>query len=78
MLVAADLSESLAEIGVPTLLLAPDESPFVSLEITHDVQARIPDCELKVFAGARHGLACSHGAACAQTLLEFIERRGLA
>ena len=78
MLIAADLSESLAEIRVPALLLAPDASPFVSLEITRDIQTRIPDCELQVFAGARHGLACSHGAACAQTLLEFLKRRGLA
>ncbi|MCZ6474218.1 MAG: hypothetical protein O6934_12325, partial [SAR324 cluster bacterium] len=44
-----------------TLLLAPDASPFVSLDITRDIHTRIPDCELQVFAGARHGLACSHG-----------------
>ncbi len=78
LLVATDLTESLAGIATPTLLLAPDASPFVSLEITRAIQTRLPDCELQVFAGARHGLACSHGGPCARTLLDFLERRQLA
>lgn len=78
MLMGTDLSADLAAITAPTLLLSPDGSPFVSLEITQDIQARIAECEVQVFAGARHGLACSHGKECAQALLRFLERRKLA
>ena len=78
MLMRADLSDALARITTPTLLLSPDASPFVSLEITRDIQARIPGCEVQVFAGARHGLACSHGQQCASTLLNFLQRHKLA
>ncbi|MCZ6647210.1 MAG: alpha/beta hydrolase [SAR324 cluster bacterium] len=78
LLMRADLTESLPGISVPTLLLAPDASPFVSLDITRDIHTRIPDCELQVFAGARHGLACSHGGDCARAVHGFLLRRGFA
>ena len=78
MLMRTDLAGDLAAIKTPTLLLSPDNSPFVSLEITRDIQALIPECEVQVFPGARHGLACSHGKECAQALLGFLERRKLA
>ena len=35
----------------------------------------MPDCEMHVVAGARHGLAHSHGPECAGALREFLERR---
>ena len=78
MLMGTDLANDLAAIKTPTLLLSPDNSPFVSLEITRDIQSRIPGCEVQVFPGARHGLACSHGKECAQALLGFLERHKLA
>lgn len=78
LLMRADLSGGLAAITAPTLLLSPDSSPFVSLAITQQIQAGIPECEVQVFAGARHGLACSHGKECALALLGFLERRKLA
>lgn len=75
MLVRTDLSDALVHIKVPTLLLAPDSSPFLGLEIPTDIHRLIPDAELAVFPGVRHGLAFSHGMDCAQALLAFLERR---
>jgi pimeloyl-ACP methyl ester carboxylesterase len=75
MLVRTDLSAALPRIGVPTLLLAPDSSPFLGLEIPADIHRLIPGSEVAVFPGVRHGLAFSHGPECATLLLRFLERR---
>lgn len=75
MLVAADLSEELGSIDVPTLILAPDDSPFVSVESQVERMRAIRGAELHVVSGARHGLAFSHGLECARALRDFIERR---
>ena len=77
LLLGTDLAPMLPRITAPTLILAPNASPFISLEIFLDMHRRIPHSELQVFADARHGLVCSHGAACAQTLKQFLARRGL-
>ncbi|MCH8841627.1 MAG: alpha/beta fold hydrolase [SAR324 cluster bacterium] len=77
LLIGTDLTRSLPSIAVPALLMAPDASPFVSLDLTREIHKLIPGCELQVFAGARHGLACSHADACSRTLMDFIERKGL-
>lgn len=77
LLIGTDLTTSLPSIGVPTLLLAPDASPFVPLEVSLEMCRQIPQCEIQVFAGARHGLVCSHGVACAQILKQFLARRRL-
>ena len=76
MLVQVDLTEALGDIHVPTLIIAPDDSPFVSLETQVERLRAMPDCEMHVVAGARHGVAYSHGPACARALREFLERRG--
>ena len=76
LLIGTDISSALLEIRAPTLLLAPDDSPFVPVAIPLEIRERIPDCELQVFAGARHGLACSHARACSRTLLDFLARHG--
>jgi pimeloyl-ACP methyl ester carboxylesterase len=78
MLLRADLSAMVENIQVPTLILAPDSSPFVPLDVPFDLRRRVPVSELQVFAGVRHGLACSHGADCARVLLAFLERHGIA
>ena len=77
LLIGTDLTPSLASISVPTLLISPDGSPFVSTEITREIHDRIPDAEMQIFAGTRHGLVCSHGKECSQCFLEFLIRRGL-
>ena len=74
MLIGADLTDALGRIALPVLLLAPDASPFVSTRVTAEMQALIPGAEMRVFAHARHGLACSDGGACAETLYDFLDR----
>jgi len=75
LLIGTDLSEKLAAIRTPALLLAPAQSPFVPLAIMQDMHARIAGSELQVFADARHGLPCSHDVACAHALRAFLDRR---
>lgn len=76
MLVAVDLTAELASIRVPTLIIAADDSPFVSIESQLERRRAIPGSELHVVAGARHGVAYSHGPECAQVLRDFLGRRG--
>ena len=73
LLLGTDLAPMLSRITTPTLILAPNASPFISLEIFLDMHRHIPHSELQVFADARHGLVCSHGAACALTLKQFLQ-----
>jgi pimeloyl-ACP methyl ester carboxylesterase len=75
LLVNADLSDEVARIRTPTLLLSPDNSPFIPVAISADLYARLPDAELQVFAHSRHGLPYSHGAQCAAVLKRFLADR---
>jgi len=74
LLVGADLTPRLGEITVPTLLLSPQSSPFIPLEVMASMRAAIPGAELQVFAHSRHGLPLSHGRVCAETLAGFLAR----
>ena len=76
LLIGADLSPLLPSIAVPTLLLAPAQSPFVPLPVMEEIHAAIPGSELQVFTDGRHGLPCSHGEACGRALRSFLDRRG--
>src|SRR4030095_11121767 len=71
VLMGTDLTPELGRIRVPTLPLAPGESPAVPLSVRGESHAAIPGSERRVFADARHGLPCSHGAACGRTLRDF-------
>ena len=75
LLLASDLTPRLNEINVPTLLLAPEASPFIPLESMASMRAAIADAELQVFAHAKHGLPFSHGRECAHVLEGFLQRR---
>ncbi len=75
LLLGADLTPRLPEIALPTLLLSPQSSPFIPLEVMASMRAAIPEAELQVFAHSRHGLPLSHGRACAEVLAEFLARR---
>jgi len=77
MLIGADLTARLASISVPTLVLAPDSSPFVPLEVAREIHRLVPDGELQVFAGVRHGFVLSHAREGAAALRAFLARRGL-
>jgi pimeloyl-ACP methyl ester carboxylesterase len=75
LLLGADLTPRLGEIELPTLLLSPQSSPFISLEVMAAMRAAIPDAEMQVFAYSKHGLPLSHGRACAESLAAFLARR---
>ena len=66
MLVQVDLTARLGEITTPTLIIAPDDSPFVSVESNIERLRAIPGARLQVIAGSRHGVAFSHGEQCAR------------
>mgnify|MGYP006424422063 FL=1 len=72
-LVDADLSDQLAGITMPTLLLHPDHSPFVPVPIMADLHARIANAHLKVFPDAKHGLPFSHAGECSAALRKFLD-----
>ena len=75
ILVGLDYSGHLGGIGCPVLLIHPDSSPFIPLDIPVALKAGLPQAELKVIPGARHGIACSHAAECANAAIAFLERR---
>lgn len=75
LLLATDLTDEVAAIAMPTLLLSPDSSPFIPVQIMCDLHARLRDAELRVFPHSRHGLPLSHGRECAATLRAFLDRR---
>jgi pimeloyl-ACP methyl ester carboxylesterase len=75
LLLATDFTDRLGAIRVPTLLLSPDSSPFIPLEIMVRLRTQIADAELHVFAHAKHGLPLSHGARCARVVRDFLARR---
>lgn len=73
MLVACDLTDRLPDIDVPTLILAPDNSPFVTVEAQVERLRAMPNAELAVIANSRHGVSHSHGVECARILRRFID-----
>ena len=74
MLAGTDLTPELARVACPVLLLHPDSSPFIPVEVMAALQRALPDARLQVFAHARHGLPFSHGAECAAAVARFIDR----
>ncbi|MEM7249974.1 MAG: alpha/beta hydrolase [Pseudomonadota bacterium] len=73
MLVATDLTDRIADIRIPTLILAPDDSPFVAVEQQLERLRAIPDSRLEVIANSRHGVSHSHGRECADALRRFLD-----
>jgi 3-oxoadipate enol-lactonase len=74
LLIATDLSAALANFKSPLLLMMPDRSPFVSLAQADALAQLVPQAEIAVFPGARHGLPFSHAKDGAGTLLAFLDR----
>lgn len=77
LLVGLDLTPRLPSIACPVLLMHPDASPFIPLELAVALKRGLPDADLMVLPGTRHGIACSHGAACAAAVADFLGRRGV-
>jgi pimeloyl-ACP methyl ester carboxylesterase len=77
VLVASDLSDRLGRITAPVLLMQPDSSPFIPLEVPAELKELLPDGQLKVIPSARHGIACSHAEECAREVRSFLDARGI-
>ena len=75
MLTGVDLRPELHRAACPVLLLHPDSSPFIPVEIVAELKRALPDARLQVFAHARHGLPFSHAAECAAAVAGFIDGR---
>ncbi|MAI46079.1 MAG: alpha/beta hydrolase [Hyphomicrobiaceae bacterium TMED74] len=75
VLVGLDFTEQLLDINCPVLLMHPDSSPFIPLEIPVQLKSGLPDAELMVIPGARHGIVLSHAHQCAGAVADFIRRR---
>jgi pimeloyl-ACP methyl ester carboxylesterase len=74
LLMATDLTSNLAGFKLPLLSMMPDRSPFVSLAQASALAELVPQAEIAVFPGARHGLPFSHAKEAATTLVAFLER----
>ncbi len=74
LLVGTDLATQLAGFKLPLLLMMPDRSPYVSLAQANTLAELVPQAQIAVFPGARHGLPLSHGKEAAATLLAFLAR----
>lgn len=74
MLAATDLTPELPRIKCPLLILMPDRSPFVTARMGVDLLEQVPQSELAMFPGARHGLPFSHAAECSARLALFLAR----
>ena len=76
VLIGADLTPRLGEIGCPTLLLHPDGSPFIPVPVMAELHRLLPNAVLNVIGPARHGLPFSHASQCAALLRTFLDSRG--
>ncbi|MDG2284404.1 MAG: alpha/beta hydrolase [Alphaproteobacteria bacterium] len=75
VLVRSDLTDRLDRITAPVLLMQPDSSPFIPLEVPVELKELLPDGRLRVIPSARHGIACSHAYECALEARAFFEER---
>jgi non-heme chloroperoxidase len=70
-----DYTEDLKRISVPTLVVHGDDDQIVPIAAAGLRSAKIvPNAELKVYAGAPHGLPITHADQLNQDLLAFIRR----
>ncbi len=73
MLAGADLTDQLDRVTMPTLLLHPDNSPFIPVTTMAHLHAVLPNAQLQVFANTRHGLPFSHARATSRCLRRFLQ-----
>ncbi len=73
LLVTSDLTPELNKILSPVLLMHPDSSPFIPLDIPIELKALLPAGQLKLIPKARHGIACSHARDCAIETKNFLQ-----
>ena len=75
-LVGADLEGRLGEVRPPVLLIHPDASPFIPVEVMAAFHRGVPDGRLHVIGRAKHGMPVSHARTCAALLRDFLDDHG--
>ncbi len=71
-LIGAELGDKLDQVRPPVLLIHPDSSPFIPVEVMAEFQRGVPDGRLFVVGRAKHGLPVSHATTCAALLRDFL------
>ncbi len=61
-----------AKTDPDVLLIHPDSSPFIPVELMAEFQRGVPDGRLHVIGRARHGMPVSDAAICAALLRDFL------
>jgi non-heme chloroperoxidase len=70
-----DFTEDLKKFDRPTLIVHGDDDQIVPIDASaHAAKKLVPHAELKVYAGAPHGLAETHKERLNQDLLAFLRR----
>ena len=77
MLMGVKITDALARISMPTLILHPDSSPFLPVEVPRGAHKIIAQSELHIFEAAKHGIAFSHARESALLVRNFIERAAI-
>jgi pimeloyl-ACP methyl ester carboxylesterase len=69
-----DLTDTLGEIKVPTLILAARSDTITPMEVQHLMVERIPKAKLKVFDGVGHNMKVEIPDALAAEVLTFVQQ----
>jgi 3-oxoadipate enol-lactonase len=69
-----DISAALPRIKAPTLVITTENSALASVEVVREWQSIIPNSELLVLPGDSYHVAAAEPDACAEHVLEFIQR----
>jgi pimeloyl-ACP methyl ester carboxylesterase len=70
-----DVTDWVAQVGVPTLVLAPGLSPLTPLEDQFFLRTTIPEAEIDVFEGRGHDIYNQEPERCIARVRRFIEAR---
>ena len=73
VLANVDLTPQLQSLNTPINMVLPDASPFVSVDHGHEFLHHVKHAQLRIVAGARHGLPFSHAKTEAQALLNTLD-----
>jgi len=73
VLANVNLTPQLQNLNAVTHIVLPDASPFVSVDHGHEFVSHVKHAQLRVVAGARHGLPFSHAKTEAQALLNTLD-----
>ena len=73
-----DVGDLVAQVAVPTLILAPACSPLTPLADQLALRTTIPDAEIEVFEGRGHSVYQDEPRRCTDRIRRFVDERGRA